>query len=227
MSSISERKSRKTITYALEHIYISQHGNLHQLSKTMGRVTYFILRANTGIVLAKANTGKAQERFSKKIACKWTGRVETRKEKSIAVGVACTATYGPAPVLKRRTLSSGFSSTDGILISASVVPYSKREGKDEVEGYSSRLHDVDILRIVYSEAYCAVGKAVHERFRAAQEVAVTQLAVVEIRHGVTTIVEQHEGHYPFRVLKSEINNYYNDITNKATMTILVQQQQYS
>ena len=44
------------------------------------KVTYFILRAYKGTVLAAANTGKTWERFWKKNAGEWTGRVEIGKE---------------------------------------------------------------------------------------------------------------------------------------------------
>ena len=60
---------------------------------------------------------------------------------------------------------------------------------------------MDFLRIVYSEPHCAVVEDVYMRLRVAQEVAVTQLVVAEVRPGVTRIVEQHVGHYPVRVLK--------------------------
>ena len=43
------------------------------------RVTYFILRAYTGAMLATANTGKNRERSGKN-ADEWTGRVEISKE---------------------------------------------------------------------------------------------------------------------------------------------------
>ena len=51
ISTTSECKSRKTIIQVLELIYIPRAvntGNLHQLSVTMSRMTYFILRASTG-----------------------------------------------------------------------------------------------------------------------------------------------------------------------------------
>ena len=60
---------------------------------------------------------------------------------------------------------------------------------------------MDFLRIVYSEPHCAVVEDMYMRMRVAQEIAVTQLVVAEVRLGVTTIVEQHVGHYPVRVLK--------------------------
>ena len=45
-----------------------------------GRVTYLILRAYTGTGVATAYTGKAREKFWKKNAGEWTGRVEISKE---------------------------------------------------------------------------------------------------------------------------------------------------
>ena len=42
----------------------TQHGNLHQLSVTMSRGTYFILRAKQEPVLATANTEKKEEKNS-------------------------------------------------------------------------------------------------------------------------------------------------------------------
>ena len=44
-----------------------------------GRVTYFILRAYTGTVLATANTGEIGRGFGKN-AGEWTGRIEISKE---------------------------------------------------------------------------------------------------------------------------------------------------
>ena len=70
--------------------------------------------------------------------------------------------------------------------------------------YSSRLHDVDVPGIVYSEPHRAVQEEVHGRMFKAQEVAVSQLVVPEVRHRVTTDVEQYEGCHPLRILKSEI-----------------------
>ena len=44
----------------------------------------------------------------------------------------------------------------------------------------------------------------HVRMLEAQEVAVSQLVVADVRHGVTTVVEQYKGCQPPRILKSEI-----------------------
>jgi len=57
----------------------TQHGNLHQLSVTINRVTYFILRATQVPVLATANTGKNPERLWENTG-EWAGRVEISKE---------------------------------------------------------------------------------------------------------------------------------------------------
>ena len=44
-----------------------------------GRVTYFILRAYTGTMLATANTGEIGRGFGEN-AGEWTGRIEINKE---------------------------------------------------------------------------------------------------------------------------------------------------
>ena len=62
---------------------------------------------------------------------------------------------------------------------------------------------MDFLRIVYSEPHCAVAEDVYMRMRVAQEVAITQLVVAEVRFGITIVVEQHIGHHSLRILKSE------------------------
>ena len=43
----------------------TQHGHLHQLSVTMSRVTYFILRPTQEPVLVSANTGKQKQKKSR------------------------------------------------------------------------------------------------------------------------------------------------------------------
>ena len=59
-----------------------------------GRVTYFILRAYTGTMCQPQPTqGKIGRGFGKN-AGEWTGSVEiSKKEKSLAVSVACMAIY--------------------------------------------------------------------------------------------------------------------------------------
>ena len=56
----------------------TQHGNLHQLSVTMSRMTYIILRAHWGTCVSHIDTGKHQERLWKN-AVEWTGREEISK----------------------------------------------------------------------------------------------------------------------------------------------------
>ena len=56
------------------------------------------------------------------------------RKKSLAVGVACKAMFGPTPGLKGRTLSSGFS-TDRNLISASAELHCRElGGKRKLKG---------------------------------------------------------------------------------------------
>ena len=60
----------------------------------------------------------------------------------------------------------------------------------------------------------------HVRMLKAQEVAVSQLVVAEVRHRVTTVVEQYEGCHPLRILKSEIIIMsLKNSTNKKTATL--------
>ena len=102
ISTISEFKPRKTITCFGAYLYFAetQHGNLHQLSVTMSRVTYLILRAYTATGVSHSQHRKKHTktlgRFWKN-AGEWTGRVEISKEKSLAAGVACMIVCGSAP----------------------------------------------------------------------------------------------------------------------------------
>ena len=75
----------------------TQHGNL----PLAGRPILFCGPTQEP-ALATANEGKNRERFWKKNACEWTGRVEIRK-KFLAVSVACMAMYWPTPGFKGRT----------------------------------------------------------------------------------------------------------------------------
>ena len=75
----------------------TQHGNLHPIGWPIS-----FCGPTQELVLATANTGKNWERFWKKNAGEWTGRVEIRK-KSLAVNAACMATYWPTPGSKGRT----------------------------------------------------------------------------------------------------------------------------
>ena len=62
-------QTQKNIPHVLEPVYISrdaQHGNLHQLSVTMSRVTFLILRAHTGTGLSHSQHKKNSEGVSKK-----------------------------------------------------------------------------------------------------------------------------------------------------------------
>ena len=77
LSTISERKTRKTITHVLEPIYFlarTQHGNLHPAGWPI-----LFCGPTQEPVLATANKGKTWERFGKN-ADEWTGRVEISKE---------------------------------------------------------------------------------------------------------------------------------------------------
>ena len=84
LSKISEHKPTKTITCFGADLYSAgtQHGNLHQLSVTMSRLTFFILFCGPTQepVLVTDNTVKTRERFGKKNAGEWTRRVEISKE---------------------------------------------------------------------------------------------------------------------------------------------------
>ena len=71
----------------------TQHGSLHQLSVTMIRVTYFVLRAHTGTGVShsqhRRNWGEVFENMQVNGP---KGKKLTRK-KSLAVSVACMAMY--------------------------------------------------------------------------------------------------------------------------------------
>ena len=62
--------------------------------------------------VANAGIGVSHSQRRKKLGsglekCReWTGRVEISKGECLAVGIACMATYGPAPGLKRENLSA-------------------------------------------------------------------------------------------------------------------------
>ena len=58
----------------------TQHGNLQQLSVSMSRVTYFILRTHTGIDVSHSQHRKDSGEVLEKNAGKWTGRVQFSKE---------------------------------------------------------------------------------------------------------------------------------------------------
>ena len=57
------------------------------------RLTYFILRAYTGPVLATANIGKTQERFWEKMVMNGPEGWKLARKKPLAVSVACMAAY--------------------------------------------------------------------------------------------------------------------------------------
>ena len=75
----------------------TQHWNLHPTGWPIS-----FCGPTREAVLATANTGKTWERFWKN-ADEWTGRVEIRKKKSLAVSLACMAIYWPSPGFKGRT----------------------------------------------------------------------------------------------------------------------------
>ena len=71
--TISKNKFRKRITLVLGPIYIyiysegSEEGNLHQLSVTMSKTTYFSLRANTGAGVSRSRRRKNSGEVLKKM----------------------------------------------------------------------------------------------------------------------------------------------------------------
>ena len=71
----------------------TQHKNLHQLSATMSRATFSILRAHTSTGVSHRQTKEKLGRDSVKNAGKWTGRAKISREGILAVGVACMATH--------------------------------------------------------------------------------------------------------------------------------------
>ena len=79
-SGLQTQKYNNTSSGAYVYSTGTQHGNLHQLSVTMSRVTYFILRANIGTSVSRS---QAQEKLGRGVgrnAGEWTGRVEISKE---------------------------------------------------------------------------------------------------------------------------------------------------
>ena len=96
----------------------TQHGNLHRLSVTMSRVTYFILRAHTGSGVSHGQHRKISWEVLGQNAGEWTERVQISKEEILGSRRSMLGfVYGPAPGLKGRTWGSGS------LISASAVPH--------------------------------------------------------------------------------------------------------
>ena len=132
ISTISDKKNikkQKNNNTCLE-VYLlpagTQRGNLHQLSWTMSRMTYFILQANTGTGVKhsqhRKNSGEVWENVGK-----WTGRVEIGKNE---IPGSRHSMHGPytnrLQASKGEPLRSEFS-TDGSLISASAVPHCRAE----------------------------------------------------------------------------------------------------
>ena len=66
---------------------------------------------------------------------------------------------------------------------------------------------MDLTGVVYSEAHRAIQEVVHVRMLVAQEVALAQLVVAEVRLGVAVVVEQHERRHPLGVLESEVQSW--------------------
>ena len=60
----------------------TQHGNRHQLSVTLGRVTYIILRAHTGTGVRHSKHRRNPGEGLEKNAGEWTEGVEICKEES-------------------------------------------------------------------------------------------------------------------------------------------------
>ena len=94
------------MTHISEPIYIpgTQHGNLHQLSVTMSRVTCFILPAHTGSGVSHSRHRKKIGTVLGKKAGKWTGRVEIREEEMPGSRRSMPGyIYRSAPGVKGRT----------------------------------------------------------------------------------------------------------------------------
>ena len=77
--------------------------DLHQLSVTMSRVTYFIMWAHTGTGVTHSQQTKSSGEVWKKY--RWLGRRGRNKQgkNSPAVGIACMAIHGSAPGVNGRT----------------------------------------------------------------------------------------------------------------------------
>ena len=61
----------------------TQHGNLHQLSVTTSRVTYFIRRAHTGTGVSNSQHGKNSREIFFINAVEWIERLEISKEEIV------------------------------------------------------------------------------------------------------------------------------------------------
>ena len=95
----------------------------------MSRVSYFSLRTHTGTGVSHSQHRKKQQQQTKNSEevwkkFRWMDQKEKKlaKKDSLAVGVEWIYTV-LLQALKGESLSSGFSSTDGNLISASVAPH--------------------------------------------------------------------------------------------------------
>ena len=82
----------------------TQHGNLHQLSVTMSRVTCFILQACAGTSASHSQHRINLGEVSEKMQVNGPDGQKLARKKSLAVSVACMAIYGPAQGLKRENL---------------------------------------------------------------------------------------------------------------------------
>ena len=71
----------------------TQHGNLHQLSVTMSRMTYFILRAHTGTGASHRQHRKHSEEVSEKMQVNGPEGQKLTMKRSPAGGVVCMAIY--------------------------------------------------------------------------------------------------------------------------------------
>ena len=71
----------------------TKHRNLHQLSGTMSRVTYFILRAHTGTGFNHSQHRKNSGEVLEKLQVSGLEGLKLARKKFLVVSVACVATY--------------------------------------------------------------------------------------------------------------------------------------
>ena len=83
--------ARTTVTHVLEPIYIPRALNTGTYIP-QGDLFFFFGPAQK-LVLATANTGKTRERFWKKIQVNGPEGLKLARKNSLAVSVACMATY--------------------------------------------------------------------------------------------------------------------------------------
>ena len=99
MFGTKTQKNNNTCCGAYLYFAGSEHGNLHQVSVTMSRMSYFILRANTGTGVSHSQQEKLGRGFGK-MQVKGPEGSKLARKKFLAVGVASMAIYGPTPGFK-------------------------------------------------------------------------------------------------------------------------------